>query len=378
MTPINKRVTLKDIARRLGLSHPAVSQALTGSLKGTIKVSEATRERVRVAAAEMGYRPSTVARALRSGRSGLIGLVHYQGMDQIATRRLLGALDAIQSTELRPFIHHVDPSFPDTIQSVADALLGAQVEAVLFLMPPTSIGHQQVETLVKAGLPIAEIGADWMRGVASFRDDRRKAHEDVSRHVLDLGARRIALIGGAINPPSQQGMVELQRGFVAAREAFVARSFPSDADVQMELCEVSDHEVEEAIRRFPDVFPLYIPGYAGMLKLIERGDLPEAIICQVDAYALGAMRACGEHGIKVPQDIAFAGFGNEAAASAGLAPLTTADHPVAKLSRLAVEDLQLKLNGKRALTESGPAVKRGCQLIVRHSTSGKIFKRRIS
>ncbi len=372
-----KAVTLKDVAKKAGLSHPAVSQALTGSLRGTIKVSELTRQRVQRIASEMGYRPSAVARTLRSGRSGLIGVVQHNIIDSIATRRFLGALDAIGETEYRPYIYHTDARFEETTAGMADALLSAHVEAVLCLHPPQEIGQSQISTLLDAGLPVAVVGESWVQGASVFVDERRKAFKDISLHVLGRGARRIILLSSGPELDSNPSAARLTDAFTdAVREAGLKLNSgkgKNRSGVRMEVLLSSNEEVEDAIRQFADIFPLYVPGYLGMLKIIERGELPEAVICQVDAYAIGAMRACSEHGIRVPQDVAFTGFGNEHAATAGLVPLTTADHPIAELSKLAVEDIRLKLNGSRSLRGSSSLTRVPCHFIARYSTLGKEF-----
>lgn len=374
-----KAVTLKDVAKRAGLSHPAVSQALTGSLRGTSKVSESTRQRVRKIALEMGYYPSEVARTLRTGRSGLIGVVQHDAIDFIAIRRFLGALHAIRETAFQPYIYHIDARFEETMAGMADALLGARVEAVLCLHPPPEIGQSQISILLDAGLPVAVIGESWVQGASVFFDERRKAFKDISRHVLDRGARRIILLSSGPELASNETAARLRNGFADAVSEAGLRFGPGSGKgknrrgVQVEFVLSSNEEVDDAVRKFSDIFPLYVPGYVGMLKIIERGGLPEAVICQVDAYAIGAMRACSEHGIRVPEDVAFAGFGNEHAATAGLAPLTTADHPIAELSRLAVEDIQLRLNGARSLGASTSVTRVPCKFIARYSTLGKHF-----
>lgn len=375
-----KAVTLKDVAKAAGVSHPAVSQALTGSLRGTIKVSDQTRLRIQKIAAEMGYRPNTVARTLRSGRSGLIGVVQNQIIDSIASRRLWGLLNAMRTTEFLPHIYHVDVGFAETVTGMADALLGARVEAVILLRPPEEIGQEQISLLTDAGLPVAVVGESWVQGAAIFTDERRKAYKEISRHLLERGARRIAILSSGPELPFNRSAATMQEAFVdAVAELGLTLATEPGNDrnaVQLKMQLSSNEEVDEAVKEFSDIFPLYVGGYIGMLKLIEQGELPEAIICQVDAYAFGAMRACSEHRIRVPEDIALAGFGNERAATACLAPLTTADHPIAELSSLAVEDIRLKLQGTRSLIENIGTTSAPCRFIARYSTLGKDFSGR--
>lgn len=382
-----KSVTIKDIAKRLGLSHPAVSKALTGSDKGTSAVSAATRERVRKAAREMGYRPNSVARLLRSGRSGLIGIIHYQTVDQIATRRLMGVLGAMQSTEFRPYIHCLDPRFEGTTTDAVDAMLDARVEAVLCIMPPAQMDQAYFDTLTGAGLPVAVIGSSAAQNVRGYFDDRRLAYRTIFDHVVALGARDVALLfgrfAGGQDSTGDSFLSQVLEGFECdnkplrfdnCEDGVRYRRKGRKSGPAIRFFSAAPEEVDEGIRRNPDIFPLYVQGYICMQRLIQSGDLPDAVICQIDGTAFGAMRACSEHGIRVPHDLAMAGFGNEAPASGGLAPLTTADHPIDELSRLAVDDLCQRINTKTAAESHAQPVLRPCRLIPRFSTLGKVFR----
>lgn len=375
-----KSVTIKDIAKRLGLSHPAVSKALTGSTKGTAAVSAATRERVRKAAREMGYRPNSVARLLRSGRSGLIGIIHHQTVDQIATRRLMGALGALQSTSFRPYIHCLDPRFEGTTADAVDAMLDARVEAVLCIMPPPQMNQAHFDTLTGAGLPVAVIGSSAAKNVRGYFDDRRLAYRTIFDHVVGLGARDVALLFGRL-PGGQDStgdsfLSQVLEGFECAgkplrfdhcEDGVRYRSKGRRKTPAIRFFSAAPEEVDEGICRNPDIFPLYVQGYICMQRLIQSGDLPDAVVCQIDGTAFGAMRACSEH------DIAMAGFGNEAPASGGLAPLTTADHPIDELSRLAVDDLCRQIQPKQRSDNENGLILRPCRLIPRFSTLGKAF-----
>lgn len=375
--PLKKAPTLKDIALITGLSHPAVSKALSDNDTGTSKVSEDTKKRVRLVAMQLGYRPNAAARMLRSGKSGTIGIVHFQGIDQIATRRLLGALRAIHATEYRPYVYHIEPLFEGAKNSVAETMLDAHVEAVLFLTPPASIGQSQVDALLDAGVPVASIGSGWMSEISTFIDHRLEAYTKISGHLMSRGARKITVICDQ-SPSSSDSSIGavMMEGLEAARLSLAKLQPSVAASIQADRIAIDPKDVDLEIQRNDDIFPLYVPGYLAMKKVLHQGELPDAILSQVDAHALGAMRACGEFGIQIPRDIAIAGFGNEAAASSGLLPLTTADHPIAELSRLAVEDLLLKIKGELPLRSEKRIVRRPCRFIARRSTLGTVFAQR--
>lgn len=374
-----RAVTIKDIAKRLGLSHPAVSKALTDSKEGTVSISKATRERVRKVAQEMGYRPNSMARLLRSGRSGMIGIIQHQTVDQIATRRLLGVLGALQGTHYRPYIHCLDSRFEGAATDAIDAMLDARVEAVLCIMPHMQQEH--FDTLVGSGLPVAVIGPP--RGsVRSYFDDRSFAYRALFDHLVKLGARDIALLFGRNSSSANRFLVDVLKDFSTGgrpltfskcKDGVRYRQKQGRRGPVIRFSTVSDTEIDNARNLHPDIHFLYLYGYVCMQRLLESGDLPDAILCQTDAVALGAMRACGENNIRVPQDIAVAGFGNEAAASSGLVPVTTVDHPIRELCELAVKDICRRIESGEVETSSGSTILLKGKLIPRLSTLGKKF-----
>ena len=112
-----------------------------------------------------------------------------------------------------------------------------------------------------------------------------------------------------------------------------------------------------------DVF--YRPGYLGMKALLERGELPEAVLCGNDQWAHGALRACHQAGVRIPRDLALTGFDNDPVGEYGATPLTTMDHPSEEIAHQAVDCL-LRMIQEGRKPSAGTISVRG-KLIVRDS-----------
>lgn len=117
------------------------------------------------------------------------------------------------------------------------------------------------------------------------------------------------------------------------------------------------------------MYSIYSTGYPGMKKILSASDLPDAVICQTDAWAQGAIRACKDAGIDVPGDIAVAGFYNEPSSATGGLSLTSVGQPIQKLHRRAFADVQTAL--EQGFT-AAPPLTLPCQLFPRESTQRPI------
>lgn len=372
--------TIKDIAKKLGISHPAVSVVLTGKKQSSVRVSAETRERIKQAAREMGYSPSMVARSLRSGSSGMIGVIHNQTQDPIATRRLFAVLDAIYEVGMRPYLVTITPRFQDTLKDVAHVMLDARVDAVAFIMPTGALEADVFQRLNAAAVPIVIMSGSRFRGGHYYVDDRSAAYRMVFQHLLERGACDVALIMASTTlraPFTGKWLRDSIEHYgnaadwpkTCSDEPLVSADLKIGTKrVRIRRCGLSPAVIDAGILQFPDIAPFYVDGYLSMGRIHQDGPLPDAVMCQVDASAMGAMRYCGEHNIKVPGELMLAGFGNEMAATGGLVPLTTVEHPVEELCQRAIQDLL------RRRKTTAPAAKRGSltmlpgTLIVRRST----------
>ena len=360
-----KRVTLKDLAAHTGLSIGAVSLSLIENPKTTIRVSEDTKERVRKAAHDLGYRHNWAAQVLRKGRTNSIALLSFQGSLQLATRRLHEGVAAVKRAGMNPLIYFVEEYGRETSEQICNAILDHRVDGVLLLSPGLDFAQHELNRLVKFGTPVAVVGAPFFKGVASFAPDKKQAFELITRHLIEEGFQSLALLCHQVmgKAPQLEGWhsVSAMEGFNRAIEGSPVSRKIRSAIYQMENS-IDGSEIGQS----EEISPFYASGYLGARRLIKMGNLPEALICSSDKVAFGAMRAFAEAGIRIPHDIAVAGFDNDPSSSAGTVPLTSVDHPLRELSEMAVHSI-VRMMKKTRNPESGVTLA-PCRLVIRQSS----------
>jgi LacI family transcriptional regulator len=307
---------MADVARGAGVSQAAVSYALSGNPG----VSAEAREKILTIAEELGYRPSKLARDLRSGTADVIGLVLADITNPFYTDIASGTADAADEAGFEVLISNLG-GHDNRLRDVAMAHADRHCGGLLF----TSLvagDRPLLADLRRRGIPFVQLyrrvrgePADWV-GI----DDRTAAHE-LGCHVLAGGARRIAVLGGT---PRSSASANRVAGYRAAlREAGLKAV--NEPGVWGELTRQSGAERAHALfARHPDV---------------------DAVICGNDVIALGVLDACRETGRRVPADLALTGFDDMSFASVGNLQLTTVAVPRDLIGRRGVQMLAERIGG---------------------------------
>ncbi|MDO3702161.1 LacI family DNA-binding transcriptional regulator [Micromonospora sp. C28SCA-DRY-2] len=341
---------IDDVARLAGVSTATVSRAL----RGLPTVSAATRRRVLAAAEQLEYAVSPSASRLAGGRTGTVAVVvpritrwffgvvvetveeflHQAGYDLLLYN--LGGRERIRQRVLRTANLH---KRVDGIMLVATPLRAPDLTALAALDLPGVI--------VSSGTGVP--------GWPCVRIDDVAAARTATRHLLDLGHRRIAHISG--DPDDELAFtthLDRRRGYQEALRAAGLRPDPS-LDVE------SQFTIDGGTRAAEE--------------LLRRGDPPTAIFAACDEMAMGAMTALREAGLRVPQDVSVVGIDDHDLA--GALGLTTIAQPAAEQARLAARLLLDPLGGPvldplTAPTGDGPPgfpVILPTRLVVRESTA---------
>jgi len=305
----DKRLGIKDLAAHLSLSVGTVSHALNDQPG----VNENTRRRVLRAAENLGYVPDAQARAFRTRRSKLIGLV-------------VPSLDDPSFMEWIRDSHHTAWSAGyDLLFASAEWDDAHEAKVWQHLLGPHLADH--VDRFHQRGIPIVEIRpyGEPLRHTAMMRIDVLAGVRQICRHLLDLGHRSVGLLGYRNeNIASHQKRLEAIRGVLGA--------FGLD-ETALELIPAADDTLEA--------------GYEALRRRLETAPPPTAIMGLNDFVAIGGMRALKEAGYAVPRDVSLAGFGGAQMARFCDPPLTTSSYASAALGRRAVETL-LPLIERRA------------------------------
>lgn len=313
---------MRDVAARAGVSAMTVSRVL----KGNEGVGEITRQRVRKAVADLGYRRNETARNLRLGRnSGLVGLVVTNLANPFYAQLALGAEEVVQDYGLRLVLGNTAGQLARETDLVQD-LVSRRVNGLIVVPAGSDQRHLSPEALdgtplVLASRPPAGIEADTV-----LVDDFGGARAATARLVAD-GHDKVGFLG---NPPTLFTGAERFRGWWSALE---------EAGVQPR---------EEWVRRGP-----YDPVTAetAARELLDRADAPTALFCANNRLTLGACRAVRGLGTAA----ALAGFDDVESADLLGVPLALASYDPDEIGRQAAQLLMDRLEaGSGETRTTGP------------------------
>ncbi|HHB90231.1 MAG TPA: LacI family transcriptional regulator [Anaerolineae bacterium] len=330
---MKNRVSIKDIAQLAGVSHSTVSRAL----QGTGRMSEETRERILTIAEELGYTPDALAQSLVRGRTKTVGVV----VTTIADPFVAGIIDGIEQVAgdagytVILGASHMDP---EREMAVVENLRQRRVDAVI--VTASRVGSHYTEHLQRFGVPIVLVNnmveGEYLYAIAC---DQREGARCATRHLLELGHKRIAYVGSPFREHSSQ---ERQQGYEdALHEAGVT------PDPSLISTPPLTQDVAVGRRAFQELWP-------------QR---PTAIFAYNDLTAIGIMLAAREMRVRIPQDISLVGFDDIEVTEYVTPPLTTVHQPRQAMGRAAMEMALGLLHDERVQNQ-----RLACRLVVRAST----------
>lgn len=302
--------SIRDVARSVGVSTATVSRAL----RGLPRVSEETRTRVLAAAAELDYVASPSAAGLASGQTRAVGVVVPWVTRWFFGSIVQGAEELLRDAGYDLLLFNLGGSHEARRRLFCGHLLRKRVDAVLVLsLTPT---EEEVAALSKLDRPVAIVGA-LVPGWGSVRIDDEEAARTAVRHLLDLGHRRIAYIGGALEDQldfaAPLHRLEGYRAEMREHGVAVAPDWETDADFTVR------------------------GGLAAMHRLLAADVRPTAVFAASDEMAIGAVHAARAAGLRVPEDVSVIGIDDHEMAE--FFELSTVAQPVLEQGRLAAQIL---------------------------------------
>ncbi len=334
-------VTIKDVARRAGVSTATVSLVLNNHPA----ISEPTRKRVLKAIEELGYHPRASARTLASKKTGNIGFIltedHFSRSEPFYTKIFLGTEFEARDRNYYVLLTTIPRDFNERWHAPR-FLLERNVDAVILA---GKVPESLVKYILRFKLPLVLVDY-WLPNYdlsAVLIDNINGARQAVS-HLIDRGHRRIAFIGGDLSHPS---ISERLHGY---RQALEERGLPVDPELI-----VTDRQNTG----FDD-------GEAAMGCLLDRGIAFTAFFACNDAMAIGAMRKLREKGIRIPDQVAAAAFDNTEASMLVTPPLTTVDVDKVELGAAALRSVAEILETKRVKSHK---ILIPTKLVIRESSS---------
>lgn len=335
-------VTVKDIARALGLSASTVSRALRGSHE----ISTETKKLVVEYAGKMNYRPNPIAQSLKERRSRSIGII----VSEIANNFFSQAINGIESIAYNRGYHVIisqsHESYEREIINV-EHLASRSVDGLLISLSNETKDLSHLQQLHERGLPIVFFD----RVTPDIQTHQVVANNYIgafhaTEHLIKENFRNIAHV---TNAPSLSITRERLEGYKAALKKY---TLPF-CDTCIQYCHhggMLEQEMEKAVT-----------------NLLALPDKPDAILAASDRLTMGCLRALIKHGIQVPQQMGIAGFTNTSLADMFHPGLTTVRQPAFEMGKCATEMLLQLIESKRPVTTFETRVLE-TELIIRESS----------
>lgn len=316
------RPTIRTVAARAGVSIATVSRFLNGS----VHINAETEARVRKAIDDLGYLPNAAARGLATNTTMTIALIFPKLSGPFFSELIRGAETEASAAGYHLLIYSVTGS---TAEDEAPTLGSLTTKVDGLILASRGVPQNDVRDLQRQGTPIVLLGEEPGEIAGdSIRPDNAGGAVQMVTHLLEHGYRRIAFIQG---PETQTHAQERLRGYCDALHACGLPCAP-------ELI-VSGAFDEHS-------------GYAAMQQLLHLRPRPEAVFAANDQMAIGAMAAIYESGLRIPEDVALAGFDDIEPARYLRPPLTTVHQDMTRQGQLAVQMLLARIQGSEAPPET--------------------------
>ncbi|MEM6719903.1 MAG: LacI family DNA-binding transcriptional regulator [Bacteroidota bacterium] len=303
--------TLKDIAKRLGISTSTVSRALNNHSDINLE----TKKLVEKTAKELNYQPNIFAKGFRSHRTRMIGVVVPKISHYYTSTILEGILEMAEANGYRVIISESKNSFEKQIEML-NTMIQFGVEGILLCLTRTTKDVKDIlDVLDRIPLVLFDKVSSKIPCTQIIIDDKQAACNAVE-HLINLGRKRIAIFKETENSFNSEKRYE---GYL---QALNDHNFPVDEKL---ILSTEDISVRQG-KRLTNI----------ILSLKER---PDAIFAITDSCAIGIIQKLKQYNVKVPEDIAVVGFSNSFNSTIIEPNLTTVDQPGNKMGKTAVKYL---------------------------------------
>ncbi|QCR22982.1 LacI family DNA-binding transcriptional regulator [Pontibacter sp. SGAir0037] len=338
----NTKVTIHDIAEKLNITASTVSRALNGSSR----ISEVTKRAVLKAAKQLNYQPNHIAAALRNGKSHLIGIIVPTADRAFFASVVRGIEEIANSLNYKVIICQSYDNYEKEVQTV-DALLSARVDGIIASIGKNTEDFEHFRKVQEKGIPLVlfDRTTDALEVSQVIIDDYLGAYK-VVEHLIQQGCRRIAHF---TSPKKVSIYKERLRGYM---DALRDHDIPFEEDLVVK----SNLQLED--------------GRSSMEQLLQMENIPDAVFSASDYGAMGAMQVLKERNIKIPEQIALAGFSNEPFTSFTDPTLTTVDQFSVTMGKVTAEQFFEHFKSKEKHHKSQKVVIKP-ELIIRKSTLRK-------
>lgn len=308
-------VTIKDIAKQLGISHTTVSRALNNSPL----VKPETRAHIQSVSKELNYVPNFNAKSLVNQKNYMIGLFFSSISQGTSSSFLVDTITGIRSV--------LDATYSLSVEGIDEIKQLAEINFQrydgILVMSQSETDQAFIEHLKQQNLPFVVVNrlVDDPEIINVVADDAQGVTTGIE-YAITLGHQKIGYIGGFESFHSSN----------ERRKALVASLEKHELPIIPEFFRSGNYSLES--------------GFQQMIQLLKNPEFPTLIFCANDDMAIGAMRAIDAAGLKVPADISIIGFDDTPITSYLNPPLTTIHKPLKKISRLGTKLLLEQIEHK--------------------------------
>ena len=271
-----RRISLKDLAKELGVSIATVSRALHSSPE----IGKEMQQRVKDLARSWGYRPNPFAQSLRNESTRMIGVV----VPNLVTHYYASVLDGIEDEARRHGYSVISANTHEDSLTEVKAIDNF-IEGIIACLSQNTTDYSHFEEIAQMGIPLVFFGRTCLTDrFSTVTGNGDEAAQLATQHLIDTGSRRIAFIAG----PNTLDMVRRRKhGYL---EALRESRIPIDRSLV--VCEKIDYEwAREAT-----------------LRLLQLDNRPDAILAFNDIITFAAFTAIKQQGLRIPEDVALIGF----------------------------------------------------------------------
>lgn len=335
-----EQTTIKDIAKELGVSISTVSRALADNPL----VKPSTKQAIKELAKEKNYHPNFTALSLRQRKTKTIGLLVPQVVHEFFAHVIEGIEEVAYSSGYNVIISSSNDSY-DKEKKNATELLNGRVDGLLACITKETSDISHLQEFLKRDVPLVffDCASDKINTDKVVIDDLDAAYT-ATKHLIDIGCKKIAFVGGPKSLPTNQ---ERYNGYAKAIREF---GLPTAPELSI-YCDSGNFSDGHAITK-----PLFE----------NRGDFPDGVFAATDMLAIGAMKNIKKAGLNIPKDVAVVGFSNWEISQIYEPSLTTVDQRGYDIGKLAIEKLLGRLNNDGVIPYTTEIIK--TVLIKREST----------
>jgi LacI family transcriptional regulator len=342
MSEPEKEVTIYDIAKKLNISAATVSRGL----KDHPGINKNTKKKILTTASEMGYRSNSFASSLRKKRSNIIGVIVPRLNSNFMSDVIAGIEKVVNDANYNLFISQSLETMKKEASN-AKAMFNNRVDGLLVSLAYDTDNIDHFDAFVSRGVPVIFFDrVPEHQQCPNIYIDNYKAAYNITAHLVDQGCKRIMHIGG-----NQLRNVYIDR-FNGYKQALADANIIFEKDLLI-INDLSAADGADAAR-----------------TILKMADMPDGVFAANDTCAINCMQVLKKEGIKIPKDIAFAGFNNDPTSCVIEPNLTTIDYKGYEMGEVAAKILIGHLDNQNDLQQTHSLILRS-ELIIRASSLKK-------